>query len=66
MEPTCSDPLLALARGEPAEMVGAVISLGLGPDPPVAVFESETVLTGARMELISHWLLKSFQEVVTS
>lgn len=66
MEPACSDPLLALARGEPSEMVGTVISLGLGPGPPVAVYESETVLTGTRMKLILHWLLKSFQEVVTS
>lgn len=66
MEPTRSDLLLALARGEPTEMVGTVISLGLGPDPPVAVHESETVVTGTRMKLISHWLLKSFREVVTS
>lgn len=66
MEPTCSEPLLALARGEPSEMVGTVVSLGLGPGPPVAVYESETVPTGVRMKLISHWLLKSFQEVLTS
>lgn len=58
LEPTCADPLLALARGEPTEMVGTVISLGLGPDPPVAVPESGTVVTGTRMKLISHWLLK--------
>ena len=56
MEPTCSDPLLALARDEPTEMVGTVISLRLGPGPPVAIYESETVLTGARMKFISHWL----------
>lgn len=57
MEPTCSDPLLALARGEPSEMVGTVISLGLGPGPPAAVYESETVTN--RNEDEAHFTLAS-------